>query len=284
MTQTNTQHSPESTRRTPGSDNPKNVVHSVAKAFAVLQAFQPTSPVMTVSEVAAAADLDRGTAYRLLNTLLGLGYLTSVPSKRFRLSLKCLELGFIALSSQDLWEHAAPLLEDCVPDVADAASLGTLEGSDILYLQRFDNGVARHNVDIRPGRRVQAYAAALGHAILAFLPETTQIQVLEGTERRKLSERTLTELPDLLARLVEVRERGYAVSDGENAYGLRTVAAPIFNSAKVPVAAVSLTVDASRMTIDELVATSAPRVLQIAATLSRALADSVDTIPLTNHS
>ena len=60
--------------------NPKNVVSSVGKAFAVLTAFQPTTPVMSVSEVAAAANLDRGTTYRLLNTLLWLGYLTSVPS------------------------------------------------------------------------------------------------------------------------------------------------------------------------------------------------------------
>jgi len=263
--------------------NPKNVVSSVAKAFAVLTAFQPTTPVMSVSEVAAAANLDRGTAYRLLNTLLGLGYLTSVPSKRFRLSLKCLELGFTALSSQDLWEHAKPLLEECVPTVADAASLGTLEGPDVLYLQRAESGLGRHNIDIRPGRRVRAYASALGHAILAYLPEGTQIQTLESSERVKLSERTLTELPDLLQRMVEVRERGFAISDGENAYGLRTVAAAVFNSSGVPVAAVSLTVDAARMSIDELVETRSPHVVRIAAELSQALADSVDSIPLTHH-
>lgn len=270
-------------RRPAATRDPKNHVNSVAKAFAVLTAFQPTAPVMSVSEVAAATNLDRGTAYRLLVTLLDLGYLINVPSKRFRLSLKCLELGFNALSSHDLWEHAKPLLEECVPGVADAASLGTLEGSDILYLQRVDNGLAGRNLDLRPGRRVKAYASALGHAILAYLPESTQIQTLESSPRIKLSERTLTELPDLLARCGEVRRHGFAVSDGENAYGLRTVAAAVFNSSHVPVAAVSLTVEAARMTIDELVETGAPHVLRIAGRLSKALADSVDTIPLTAH-
>jgi IclR family pca regulon transcriptional regulator len=266
------------------SRNPKNVVNSVAKALAVLTAFQPTTPIMSVSEVAAAANLDRGTAYRLLNTLLDLGYLTSVPSKRFRLSLKCLELGFNALSSHDLWEHAKPLLEECVPEVADAASLGTLEGPDILYLQRVDGGLVNHTIDLRPGRRVRAYASALGHVILAHLPESTQIQTLESCERVKLSERTLTELPDLLQRCAEVRERGFAVSDGENAYGLRTVAAAVFNSSRVPVAAVSLTVEATRMSVAELIEVGAPRVTSIAGRLSKALADSIDSIPLTAHS
>jgi IclR family pca regulon transcriptional regulator len=253
------------------ADNPKNVVNSVMKAFAVLHAFRPERTAMTVSEIAAAADLDRGTAFRLVHTLVALGYLGAVPVRKYRLTLKCLELGFVALSSHDLWTHAQPLLEACVPEVADAASLGVLDGPDVLYMQRVDKGLVRHNVDRRPGRRVRAYGAALGHAMLAHLPEADQVRILESAERVKLSERTLTELGDLLQRLREVRERGYAVSDGENAYGLRTVAVPVLDAAGVPVAGVSLTVDANRMSIDQLVATAAPRALAIAAELSRAL-------------
>ena len=195
------------------ADNPKNVVNSVLKAFSVLHAFTPAQPEMTVSEIAAATGMDRGTTFRLIHTLVSLDYLRSVPVRKFRLTLKCLELGFLALSSQDLWVHAEPLLNGCVPDICDAASLGMLDGADVVYLQRVDKGLARHNVDRRPGRRVRAYGAALGHAILAFLPEPQQIQILESAERVKLSERTLTDLDALLKRLRQVRKQGYAVSD-----------------------------------------------------------------------
>jgi IclR family pca regulon transcriptional regulator len=253
------------------ADNPKNVVNSVMKAFAVLHAFRAERPAMTVSEIAAAADLDRGTAFRLIHTLVALGYLSAAPVRKYRLTLKCLELGFMALSSHDLWAHAQPLLEACVPELADAASLGVLDGADVLYLQRVDKGLARHTVDRRPGRRIRAYGAALGHAMLAFLPEAEQIRILESAERVKLSDRTLTELGDLMQRLREVRQRGYAVSDGENAYGLRTVAVPVCDAAGVPVAGISLTIDASRMSIEQLVATATPRALAIASELSRAL-------------
>jgi IclR family pca regulon transcriptional regulator len=251
--------------------NPKNVVNSVMKAFAVLHAFNPERAAMTVTEIAAAADLDRGTAFRLIHTMVALGYLAPVPVRKYRLTLKCLELGFMALSSHDLWTHAQPLLEASVPELADAASLGVLDGADVLYLQRVDTGLARHNVDRRPGRRVRAYGAALGHAMLAFLPEAEQVRILESSERVKLSERSLTELGELLERLRQVRERGYAVSDGENAYGLRTVAAPVCDAAGLPVAGVSLTVDANRMSVEQLVATAAPRALAVASELSRAL-------------
>lgn len=140
--------------KTSPADNPKNVVNSVLKAFSVLHAFKPEQPAMTVSEIAAATGMDRGTTFRLIHTLVALDYLRSVPVRKFRLTLKCLELGFLALSSHDLWAHAGPLLEDCVPDFCDAASLGALEGPDVIYLARVDKGLARNNVDRRPGRRL----------------------------------------------------------------------------------------------------------------------------------
>ena len=252
--------------------NAKNVVQSAAKIFAVLRAFDPALPELTITDIAGRAGLDRGTAFRLIHTLVSLGYLSGVPgSRRFRLSLKCLELGFLALSSQDLRSHAAPLLRERVPSIADAGSLGTLDGPDVVYLERVDAGVGRHDVDRRPGRRIRAYGAALGHAQLAFLPEARQVAVLESAERVKLSERTLTDLDALLERLRQVRTRGYAVSDGENAYGLRTVAAPVLDARGVPIAGVSFTIDASRMKLDEFVARARPEVLQVAKELTEAV-------------
>src|SRR3954451_13334960 len=103
------------------SDNPKNQVQSVAKAFAVLKAFGRDLPELTVAEVAGRAGLDRGTAFRLIHTLVGLGYLRPVPDgRRFRLTLKCLELGYSALAAGDLPSHATSLLRELVPGVADA--------------------------------------------------------------------------------------------------------------------------------------------------------------------
>ncbi|WP_204326368.1 helix-turn-helix domain-containing protein, partial [Stenotrophomonas maltophilia] len=76
-------------------DNPKNVVQSVGKVFAVLRAFDVTLPELTITEVAGRAGLDRGTSFRLVHTLCQLGYLAAVPhSRRYRLTLKCLELGY----------------------------------------------------------------------------------------------------------------------------------------------------------------------------------------------
>lgn len=254
------------------ADNPKNQVQSVAKAFAVLRAFGAGAPDLTVAEVARQAGLDRGTAFRLIHTLLGLGYLRATPDgRRFRLALKCLELGHAALAAQNLDDHATPLLRELVPDIADAGSLGVLEEGEVIYLARVDAGLDRHGVVRRPGTRIGAYATALGQSILAFLPRERQVAELERIPRVKLSERTLTDLGALLERLEQVRARGYALSDGENAYGLCTVAAPVIGLDGAPLAGVSLTIGGGRRSAEEFAASAAPRVQALAAELATAV-------------
>jgi len=246
--------------------NPKNRVASVGKAFAVLQSFSSEAFELTLSEIAATADLDRGTAFRLIQTLVELGYLQPVPqSRRFRLGIACLDLGYTVLSHGSLRPMVEPLLRGLVPDVGDAASLGILDGGDVIYLARIGAGLDRHKMDRRPGTRIPAYSAALGHVMLAHLARDEQIARLESRPRVKLSERTLTDLDALLARLDQVKKKGHAVSDGENAYGLRTLATPIFDAQGLVIGGLSVTVDAMRLDMVAFRDQALPRLMQVTA-------------------
>lgn len=93
-----------------------------------------------------------------------------------------------------------------------------------------------------------------------------------------LSERTLTDLDGLLDRLRQVRTQGFAVSDGENAYGLRLIAAPVLDAAGMKLAGVSFMIDAGRMALDEVVAVARPEVLHVAQPLTDAVRHSAGAI------
>ena len=245
-------------RRKPeaGAQNPKNYVASVGKAFAVLRSFSSEAFELTLSEIAARADLDRGTAFRLIQTLVELGYVQAVPqSRRFRLGMACLDIGYTVLSHGSLRTVVEPLLRELVPGVGDAASLGILDGGDVVYLARVGAGLDRHKMD--------RYSAALGHVLLAHLGRDEQISRLESRPRVKLSERTLTDLDALLARLDQVKKNGHAVSDGENAYGLRTLATPIFDAQGLVVGGLSVTIDAMRMDMPTFRDAALPKLTQV---------------------
>src|SRR5947199_6393480 len=53
----------------------KSTVQSLAKGFRVLEAFTAERSEMSLAEVARAAEIDNGTAFRFLNTLVMLGYI-----------------------------------------------------------------------------------------------------------------------------------------------------------------------------------------------------------------
>ena len=111
----------------------KSQVASLTKGLRVLEAFTAEIPEMTISQVAAAAGLDAGTAFRMLNTLVTAGYL-SRREKQFRLTLKAADLGFHAIARSDLRDLARPILRDLVGETLEAASLGVIDAGDVLYV------------------------------------------------------------------------------------------------------------------------------------------------------
>ena len=250
----------------------KSVEQSAAKTFAALRAFTAEHAELTISEVGERAGLDRGTSFRLINTLVALGYLAAIPgSRRYRLTLKCLDLGYAALALGGLRAMAAPVLRDMVPELADAASLGVLQGPDVIYVERVQSDMGRRDLDRRVGSRTGAYAAALGHVLLAWLPPEEARAVLATCDRVRLSERTLVDMDALMDRLATVRARGYATADGENAYGLRTVAAPVLDVAGRVRAGISLTIRSERQELDGFVAATLPTLTRVTTDLTAAL-------------
>src|SRR3546814_13650148 len=95
----------------------------------------------------------------MLNTLVQLEYVERVPeTKRFRLTFKCLDLGFNAIARMDLRAAARPVLQKLVSLGAGAASIGVMDRGEVTYIERYQLGLTRLAVDIRVGTRVPAFS------------------------------------------------------------------------------------------------------------------------------
>lgn len=260
----------ESTKAAPA--DPKNTVQSLAKGFKVLQAFTAQEPELTMAEVARKAGLDNATAFRFLNTLVGLGYVDKVDNSRlFRLSLNVLDLGFHAIARSDLRTLARPVLRGLVGEVNEAASIGVLDGSSVVYVERVQAGLTQLGVDVRIGSRVAAYSSAVGQAILAWLPQDQQVKVLRGQPLVKLTDTTLTDIDALLERLAQIRALGYAVSNQETVAGLYVMAAPVLDIDGLPVASLSVAAPAHRSTLRQFEDNTIAGVVAAAGQLSKSL-------------
>src|SRR5689334_20993879 len=255
-----------------GDLNPKNTVQSLAKGFRVLQAFTAEEPELKLSDVARRAGLDNGTAFRLLETLLMLGYLErQTDTKQYRLTLKPLELGFNAIARMDLRTVAQPELRALVGTVHEAASLGILDRDEVVFIERAQGGRDDLGVDIRIGSRVPAYCSAIGHALLAFLPHAEARRTLELSRRVKINEQMPVAIDDIEKQLAVVRELGYALSDATYVAGLRVLSAPILGADNYAIAAISVAAPSHRMPLKEFVELTAGPVTRSAARIAHAL-------------
>src|SRR6202012_1567995 len=98
---------------------------SLERGLAVIRAFGPDHPQLTLSDVARRTGLTRATARRFLLTLAELGYVDS-DGRLFRLRPQVLELGYSYLSGLTAPEVALPFMEDLAGRVSASASLAVL--------------------------------------------------------------------------------------------------------------------------------------------------------------
>lgn len=250
----------------------RSSVQSLAKGFRVLESFGRGADEMTLSEIADVADLDPGTTFRMLNTLVALGYVARVPgSKRFALTLKVLDLGFDAIGRRDLRTNVRPLLRALVDELSEAASFGVLEGGDVLYVERVRAGVTRLGVDIRIGTRVPVGLSTIGHAILAFLPDRRLDAVLSAPT----SQPGLAVAPVVRARLVPKLERiradGFILEDSAISSGVRVLAVPVLDADGFAAGAISVAAPAVRASAEDLATRALPLVLAAARDARRVI-------------
>ena len=262
--------------------NPKSVVQSLAKGFQVLEAFDMNNIDLSLTQISKRTGLDAGTVFRLVNTLVMLGYLErGEEPKRYRLSIKILDLGFHAIGRRDMRDLVRPYLRSLVGEVSEAASLCVLDGADAVYVERVHAGLVRLGVDIRIGSRIPAYYTAIGHSILAYLPKSETKRILDMRERVKLIPQTTTTYAEIEERLKLVRRQGYAFSDQDTAPMLRVIAAPIMDADGHPLAALSVAAPSLHMKAEQFVEKASEPVLRAAAEVGRALSISGSAVAAT---
>jgi IclR family transcriptional regulator, pca regulon regulatory protein len=245
-------------RRADNGDDPSaldasghpDFVRSLARGLDVIKAFGPDDPQMTLSEVARATGLTRAAARRFLITLTELGYVRN-DGREFSLRPKVLELGYAYLAGLSLNEVAAPHLEDLVAHTRESSSVAVLDGEEIVYVVR----VATKRImtaSISVGTRFPAYATSMGRVLLAYLPDDQLEMYVENAPLKPITKRTVTDSERLRDLLRTVRAQGYAMTDQELEEGLRSAAVPLRDAGGVVVAAMNVSVPASRVTMDEL--------------------------------
>jgi IclR family transcriptional regulator, pca regulon regulatory protein len=247
---------------------------SLERGLAILGCFTPSRPVLGIADIADELGMSRSTTHRYVITLVALGYLEQGASRKYRLGLRVTDLGMSALNSTGLREHARPYLEELRQRTSYTTSLGVLDGSEVLYVDRarsFRRGQSQIDLGLQPGSRLPAYCTSMGKLLLAYLPDSQQRDVLAEIKLTKRGPKTITSKKALRAELEQIHEAGFAVDDEELAAGLYAIAAPVRNESRDVVAAVNLAAHSSMIALEELVDALGPHLVSTADRISARL-------------
>lgn len=202
-----------------------DVLGGFAKGLATIEAFTDTTDRLSITDVANSTGLDRATARRCLLTLVEGGY-ASFDGKFFTLTPKVLRLGYSYLASARLPSLVQPFLDQLMTETEQPASAGVLDGHHVVHIARASQRRVMAT-NLSPGSRIPAYCSGMGRVLLSALPDEEAEALLRDMDRRKLTERTLTDVGQLMDQVRITRERGYGAVDQEYETGLCVLSVPV---------------------------------------------------------
>jgi DNA-binding IclR family transcriptional regulator len=211
-----------------------------AKTLAVLESVARHPDGMTGAGVVRETKVTPNLAFRILKTLVGLGYCRQDPTtKTYSLTGKLLDLVGPRADDRSLAVVSHESIVRLRDATGETAQLVIESEGKTLVLDQVQ-GVHAIQVCGRLGMRAPLYSCAPGKAILAWWSETRRDEWFRGHTLKQFTATTLTDRSTLDAELAESRGRGFTVDRAEGLEGIHCVAAPILDTHGQPLAAVTI--------------------------------------------
>ncbi len=237
----------------PGEGDRTGQVRAVVRAMSLLREIAAAEgPGLTLTEVAERAGLPPSTTHRLLTTLESERFVRyDVAAGTWQIGVTAFVTGSAFVRTRNLLMLAKPYLRRLVDLTGETSNILVENGGEVVCL---DQAESRHTMRAitQVGGRMPMHASGSGKILLALMSRDRRDAVLGGHPLDALTPNTITDPERLERELAEARQRGVAFDDEEHAAGLRCAAAPIWSETGQPVAAVSVSGPAARLTDDRL--------------------------------
>lgn len=181
---------------------------------------------LSVPDIAARTGIARSTTALLCNALEDEGMARRYDG-RYRLGRRFLSLAADYLASVDQLSDFYDQVRRLPIISRHAARLALLEGTEVIYLARYEGGGRGRRTTGGIGDRFPASITATGKALLCTLPTEAVEDRFRDTVFPKFTERSIASLPGLLDELRLTRNRGWAIDDEETNLGQVCFSVPV---------------------------------------------------------
>ena len=243
-------------------------VRTIAKACRLLDLLTEAKRPMSLSELTEASGWAKSTVYGLLSSMRSCGLLEQDERGLYTLGVRLFEYGSAVNSTRNIIALSREPMERLTKAANESASLSMLDRGEALVLSHAEADSGFHIVS-ETGAHLPAFCTAQGKVLLSALSDTAVRRVHE-TQYQPFTPHVIATPDALVSEIQTVRERGFAIENGEFRIGVRGVAAPIKDHTGTIRYAIGLIGMFRRVDSDEFQAATA-EVLKTAAAISKAL-------------
>jgi IclR family KDG regulon transcriptional repressor len=202
-------------------------VQSLGRAFAILEEVARHREGIGLADLSKLVGLHNSTTFHLAKTMVSLGYIRQEKdSKRYRVGRPLFALAASALDEIEMVNVATPVLEDLSRETGESSHFAVRMGDSVVVIAR-TSGPGAFQLTDRVGVVRPAHCTALGKVILAGLRPDQLERFLERVDMKPSTDKSITNVAQLLREIAEVRKTGIAYDDGEFNPEVRCVAVPV---------------------------------------------------------
>jgi len=184
---------------------------------------------LSLKQLEKLSGFNRSTIYRILQVFQKWGYIEQhSESKKYRPSLKIVEIAGTVLRKISLLDICRPYLLDLRDNTGESSFLAILRGVNIIIID-WEPSYFDAQMNITVGKSVPAYCSGAGKAILSSLPHEELEALLSTVTLKQYTPNTITDMSVLKKVINETRAEGFGVSWGEYDPEIVVVGSPIFD-------------------------------------------------------
>jgi DNA-binding IclR family transcriptional regulator len=206
--------------------DPKRV-KSAGRVLEILEFFDDVQRESTVMEIAETLGYPQSSTSALLRSLVDMGYLIYAPTRRTYITSNRVALLGSWMNSDFFREGAIiSMMKELNEETRDTVVLATRNGLYVQYIHVIQaTNPARLHITLGTARPLAASSA--GYAMLSTLKDEEVRRIVMRINAEAAADEPLLKIADILARLAEIRVKGYAFTQDLVTRGGGMISAPL---------------------------------------------------------
>jgi DNA-binding IclR family transcriptional regulator len=201
----------------------------VERAFRLLGLLSTSEEGMTLSELARAMEMSKGSIHGLLKTLEIIGAVEQTGERLYLLGPRIYELAQTSLQQAGLRRLALPAMQRLAANLGETIFLGRVEDDYVRVLESVEatSDSPFLHISAPRGTRVPLLAGAIGRVVMANWPVAEREAYLRSHPLPRFTPRSITEPEHFLQAAEEAARLGVGEDHEEYLTGVNAIAAAI---------------------------------------------------------